>query len=160
MMRFRPRFSVRTLAIVVTLACAYFGSWPLTKKYGLPSRTTDGMYVDPFRPIWASTEEPSVLAPLLVRYATWNQESNSSCYRYYLWMFGPKIQLPFWTPHTQSFYRQTIPSPAPLSEDPLFYDVPTAPPADAPRMSSVGARTNLRITEHSTWCERASRWFF
>ena len=26
-MRFRPRFSVRTLAIFVTLVCAYFGAW-------------------------------------------------------------------------------------------------------------------------------------
>jgi hypothetical protein len=28
----RPRFSIRTLAIVVTLVCAYFGAWEATKK--------------------------------------------------------------------------------------------------------------------------------
>ncbi len=29
---FRPRFSVRTLVILVTLACVYFGIWDLTKR--------------------------------------------------------------------------------------------------------------------------------
>jgi hypothetical protein len=32
MMKFRPRFTVRTLAIVVTLACAYFGAWEATVR--------------------------------------------------------------------------------------------------------------------------------
>jgi hypothetical protein len=31
-MKLRPRFSVRTLAIFVTLVCAYFGVWEATKK--------------------------------------------------------------------------------------------------------------------------------
>lgn len=30
-MTLRPRFSLRTLAIVVTLVCAYFGAWGLVK---------------------------------------------------------------------------------------------------------------------------------
>jgi hypothetical protein len=34
-MKFRLRFSVRTLAIVVTLACAYLAAWKATMKYGL-----------------------------------------------------------------------------------------------------------------------------
>ncbi len=34
-MRCRPRFTVRTLAIVVTLVCAYFGAWESTKWYGI-----------------------------------------------------------------------------------------------------------------------------
>ena len=29
----RPRFSVRTLAIFVTLVCVYLGAWAATKKY-------------------------------------------------------------------------------------------------------------------------------
>ena len=29
-----PRFSLRTLAIVMTLLCAYFASWEATKRYG------------------------------------------------------------------------------------------------------------------------------
>lgn len=30
----RPRFSLRTLAIVVSLICAYFGAWGATKSLG------------------------------------------------------------------------------------------------------------------------------
>ena len=33
MMKFRPRFSVRTLAIFVTLVCCYFAAWEATKRY-------------------------------------------------------------------------------------------------------------------------------
>jgi hypothetical protein len=31
----RPRFSLRTLGIVVTLVCAYLATWQATKKYGI-----------------------------------------------------------------------------------------------------------------------------
>ena len=31
----RLRFSVRTLAILVTLVCAYFGAWEATKRWGV-----------------------------------------------------------------------------------------------------------------------------
>ena len=31
-MRFRPRFSIRKLAILVALVCAYFGAWEATKR--------------------------------------------------------------------------------------------------------------------------------
>jgi hypothetical protein len=34
----RYRFSVRTLAIVVTLVCAYLGAWEATKKWGVASK--------------------------------------------------------------------------------------------------------------------------
>ena len=34
-MKFRPRLSIRTLAIIVALVGAYFGAWPLTKNYGI-----------------------------------------------------------------------------------------------------------------------------
>lgn len=31
----RPRFTVRTLAIFVTLVCSYLGTWDVTKEYGV-----------------------------------------------------------------------------------------------------------------------------
>jgi hypothetical protein len=34
-MMLRRRFSLRSLAIVVTLICAYFAAWEATKRYGL-----------------------------------------------------------------------------------------------------------------------------
>jgi hypothetical protein len=33
--RWRPRFSVRTLAIFISLVCAYLGAWEATKKWGV-----------------------------------------------------------------------------------------------------------------------------
>jgi hypothetical protein len=39
-MNLRPRFSLRTLAILVTLVCAYFGAWELTKRYGIGTQWT------------------------------------------------------------------------------------------------------------------------
>ena len=33
--RWRPRFSIRTLVIVVTLACCYAACWGPTKKWGV-----------------------------------------------------------------------------------------------------------------------------
>ena len=34
--RIRRRFTIRTLAIVVTLVCTYFGAWEATRRYGNP----------------------------------------------------------------------------------------------------------------------------
>lgn len=33
--RFRPRFSIRTLIIFVTLVCCYLGLWEATKTWGV-----------------------------------------------------------------------------------------------------------------------------
>ena len=35
--RWRPRFSLRTLVIVLTLICVYFGAWDATKRFGIPA---------------------------------------------------------------------------------------------------------------------------
>ena len=35
--RWRPKFSVRTLVIVVTLVCCYLGAWEATKTWGIPA---------------------------------------------------------------------------------------------------------------------------
>src|SRR5688572_21586126 len=59
-MKIRPRFTVRTLAIFVTLVCAYFGALEATKRYGVPMV------------IQQEPEAKEVLAsgPFVVRY-TW-----------------------------------------------------------------------------------------
>ena len=98
--RFRPRFSVRTLAIFVTLVCMYFGAWEATKRYGVPKtplRLADLPYID-------HAEAPM---PLIV----FQDEFDSASLvrsdlgnighlliprrRFYIWLFGPKIKLPF-----------------------------------------------------------------
>ena len=35
--RWRPRFSIRTLVVFVTLACCYLGAWEATKTWGIPA---------------------------------------------------------------------------------------------------------------------------
>jgi hypothetical protein len=93
------RFAVRTLAIFVTLVCAYFGAWEATKKYGVPS----SFEFPPTHGVRASSP-----APFVIRYdrlifpsvkltpsglpdldAIWKRSHVS------LWLFGPEIPLPF-----------------------------------------------------------------
>jgi hypothetical protein len=104
----RPRFSVRTLAILVTLVCAYFGAWVATSKHAT------GIGVPGWRP-GAGTPTPkehgpqySVSAratspqPLIIRQDDIDYDETTSRFkrtrRYYLWLLGPKIKLPFESP--------------------------------------------------------------
>ena len=99
-----PRFSLRTLALLVTLVCAYFGAWEATKKYGkAPDMPTSGPQI-----FFGFISDDEVLMPLVIgrsedgtivgrdEQGDWTVEITSiSCYRYYLWLFGPTIKLPF-----------------------------------------------------------------
>ena len=92
-MKFRPRFSVRTLAIFVTLVCAYFGAWEATKRYGVvDERETSPA---PFVVVWTDPGEARIDGR---RVATWTPRPA----RRYLWMYGMRMNMPFeseWTPH-------------------------------------------------------------
>ncbi len=91
-----PRFSVRTLAIVVTLVCVYLGAWEATKRYGL---TNERHEMSPL-----PVREMSPL-PLIIIQTGWFEGPRTTLYdpygewshrrRFYLWLFGPKIKLPF-----------------------------------------------------------------
>jgi hypothetical protein len=95
-----PHFSLRTIAILVTLLCAYYGAWEATKKHGVPTMVTpenleigfivwspgpclicvDAVEGDPVPNFpWASV--------MIVRNPRY----------YYLWVFGPQFKLPFQT---------------------------------------------------------------
>ncbi len=96
-MRFRPRFSVRTLAVFVTLVCAYFGAWEATKRYGVPD------------PDWPCFPPPDYKHEKIVSYADCptpfilgrdefyidSGEHLHFARRYYLWLFGPEFKLPY-----------------------------------------------------------------
>src|SRR5262245_44551664 len=75
--RFRPRFSLRTLAIIVTLVCAYFGSWESTKRCGVKY------------PAFQDCPAPFVVATNTR--LVWRMETRS----YDLWAFGLTARLPF-----------------------------------------------------------------
>jgi hypothetical protein len=94
--RFRPRFSIRTLVIVVTLVCCYAACWGPTKRRG-PNAIRQHVGVDE----WI---EPEPVAPLVVRTtelrSAWleptlpDKPTYTSTQRYYLWLFGAVAQLP------------------------------------------------------------------
>ena len=94
-MRFRPRFSIRTLAIVVTLVCAYFGAWEMTKRYGMATvrLVTSNQIINIASPV-----------PLLIRLDQveplnwrdqWVLTKRVGSRSYYIWIFGATIKLPF-----------------------------------------------------------------
>jgi hypothetical protein len=96
-MKFRPRFSIRTLAIIVTLVCAYFAAWEATKRWGEYH----------MRPMWVQFDDgswhdldfnQSSPAPFILRGAAPKVEgSHEDGYEmvYYLWVIDGKIRLPF-----------------------------------------------------------------
>jgi hypothetical protein len=100
--RIRLRFSIRTLGFLVTLVCVYLGIWEATKRYGL--ETIDRGNRRPYPPgqliLVSDNRSP---APLVI----WRDEygldvrmdssmSSSLCTRrFYIWLFGLKVKLPF-----------------------------------------------------------------
>jgi hypothetical protein len=96
-MKLRPRFSLRTLAIAVSIICAYFGAWEATSKWGLPERDKppfDDMYRHPFaRKFVLYAYNPSAVAPFVVRFDE-NAPRSVRTKVYYVWLFGLRAKLP------------------------------------------------------------------
>ena len=102
--RFRPRFSIRTLAIVVTLVCCYAACWGPTKRRGVVdvySHTNANGVASGYR-------DASAAAPLVVgindspqgmfvspRGAYTATTSVTTTRRYYFWFFGYVAKLPY-----------------------------------------------------------------
>src|SRR5688572_30732661 len=88
---FRPRFSVRTLAIFVTLVCAYFGAWEATRRNVRPRENVASVnYGDNDNPVIVY----SITVPmpfLIVRHERQllpDWDTGSELRRgYYLWLF-------------------------------------------------------------------------
>lgn len=93
---FCPRFSLRTLAIVVTLACLYVRAWEATKTYGVPIAALR----DPFSSVQdARSPMPCIVSQDKLEYL--GVRSGLSVRRlikrrtYYVWFIGLKCKLPF-----------------------------------------------------------------
>lgn len=90
----RPRFSVRTLAIFVTLVCAYFGAWEATKQH------IENVYREEccfwMRPNDMNSPMPFVYTRrdsterLAIR-----RRTNVNRLEYYIWLLGPTFRVPF-----------------------------------------------------------------
>jgi hypothetical protein len=102
--RFRPRFSIRTLLIVVTLVCCYAASWGPTKRY-------DEWDVFNLRPLDGVQPGPRLKAvmPLILGTYGFDPRFDSLVFsdgathsdrerfvrRYYFWFFGYVAKLPW-----------------------------------------------------------------
>lgn len=89
----RPRWSIRTLLIVVTLGCAYLACWAPT--------TTSGV-TDLAAFLQTGPGNVTCRAPLLLESAVITPDSRSPLLRfvitrrdYYLWFFGCVAKLPY-----------------------------------------------------------------
>jgi hypothetical protein len=97
-----PRFTIRTLAIFVTLVCAYLGTWDATKRFGM--RTVDELAVNQanvakesgWSGIPSNTRCP---APFIICLTQWWTQKTSKSYinvqsrRHFIWFFGTVIEI-------------------------------------------------------------------
>jgi len=102
--RWRPRFSVRTLAIVVRLVCVYFGAWEATKRHAISVRKEEIGSVfegDWERRVVAMQDAQAIYPCILIHdegkwlaphpnIRAWEIER-----RWQIWLFGLTIDLPY-----------------------------------------------------------------
>lgn len=79
----KPRFSLRILAIFVTLIAAYFGAWEATKQ-------AMGGREDLHSPLPLVIGQDEIGSGQRGIHVVFTQSRQ-----YYLWVFGPKIRLPY-----------------------------------------------------------------
>lgn len=87
--RFRPRFSIRTLAILVTLVCAYFGAWEATKRWGVEKPPVYSKSPAPFLVYSAKRDPISDIETIDGSPISDDQLPR----RYYIWLFGLRFEL-------------------------------------------------------------------
>ncbi len=100
--RWRPRFSVRTLVIVVTLVCCYAACWGPTKGRGVADvrkRSTGFAFENNIgqpvtyavAPLLVKTDEPFVVETTQGGAV----ENDHRLLKYYFWFFGYVAKLPY-----------------------------------------------------------------
>jgi len=88
--RWRPRISVRTLVILVTLVCCYAACWGPTKTQG-PDDVYD--YVCRDHDCWPVDAIP--VAPLVIHFDLYPLSDLPPRRIYYFWFFGYIAKLPY-----------------------------------------------------------------
>ena len=94
--RFRPRFSIRTQVIVVTLVCCYAACWGPTKNRGATDvwdycgrRRIEN---DEPLPEWVGAhDDAKATMPLVVGFTPFSSQRR----HYYFWFFGYVAKLPY-----------------------------------------------------------------
>ena len=86
--------------VAITLVCCYFGAWKATRRWGIVAGrdpTNDAIVIFGRAPTHARRID-TVTAPLPFLIVSDQYEPPNSCpTRYYLWLFGPMVKLPFET---------------------------------------------------------------
>jgi hypothetical protein len=90
MTHFSPRFSLRTLAIVVTLVCTYFAAWEATKRFGVEH--VSRLPADANEVVYMAVASP---APFVVYRVEGDEPYAGLFKRYYAWFPGVSIALPW-----------------------------------------------------------------
>jgi hypothetical protein len=132
-MRFRPRFSVRTLVILVSLFCAYLAAWIPTKRaaarIGSPDNPTPWILASGIRG-YVVVENAHSPVPFVISQVEWEPGDYPQKVRrqYYLWFFDDDdiVALPFWTHYTP---RPDDGQTAPIYRDSKTGRLRSAPPA-------------------------------
>lgn len=90
-MRWRPRFSLRTLTAIVTLVCVYMAMWPLTVTRGVKdvkARAGESRIVEARLPLIIRHNSHFVIDNL-----EGNKLALAERYHYYFWFFGYCVKL-------------------------------------------------------------------
>lgn len=103
-MRIGPRFSVRTLFVMLTLICAYLACWGPTRRYAASLEGKSPLINKPDTAITVAfgPKTAGAPAPLLIyqdeivflKPRTININAKRKRI-YYLWLFGPTFRIPF-----------------------------------------------------------------
>ena len=107
--RWRPRFSLRTLVVLVTLACCYAACWGPTKSADLTAyllaRRRVPYRTDVIAPLIIAVEEREILTEVgdFAYFRDKIEAGDDSYYRslgqinrrYYFWFFGYVAKLPY-----------------------------------------------------------------
>src|SRR5262245_39520292 len=88
-----PRFSLRTLSVLVTLICVYLGAWEATKSCGVATvqqLTSDNARIQ--ESVWITLPETSSPLPFVVAVEQFRDpgcgRSAVNYHRYFFWAFG------------------------------------------------------------------------
>ena len=83
----RPKFTIRSLLTVLTLACVYLSLWSVTRSRGVPDVEQRFEYYG----LPASSPAPLLVS---VKDEVWSGHYRQEVRTYYVWMFGYTMKLP------------------------------------------------------------------
>jgi hypothetical protein len=147
--RWRPKFSLRLLMLLVTLVCLYFAGWQLTVTRGAKSLAhyLRGERNRLGNSIPIEVKAPFVLAAQLSTIS--NRPTGLRVVRtksLYLWAFGRFIKLPFTTEKVLNTPQPPARAQFPwIQVQPRFLPPPVAPPWERPSPSPADTPPYERV---------------